>query len=119
MTAGAVLSGAKISISRQDGQLFAIESFTAHLLANTSGAGASIEVMPMVNGEDGLPNPVMFNASGNYGNEFTYSTPTLTGFDVYKFSLYVDLALVSLTVVDASLPPPTTDILQIDATKNR
>ena len=34
--------GAKITIRRQDGELFAIESFTAKLLANTGGAGGPL-----------------------------------------------------------------------------
>jgi hypothetical protein len=115
VTAGPNPSGARMSISRQDGLTFAIESFTFKLLANTAGAGASLEIMPLLNGEDGLPNPVMLDATGYYGMNFSYNTPALTGFDAYKITLYVDFALLSLTVVDASLPPPSLDILQLDA----
>ena len=115
VTTGPVLSGARIDIKRQDGEPFAIESFIAQLLANTAGAGASFEIMPMLNGEDGVPNPFMYNATGFAGSQFTYDTPELTGFDAYKMTLYVDFALMSLTVVDASLPPPSLDIFQMDA----
>ena len=59
VTAGPVLSNARIDIKRQDGELFGIESFTAQLLANTAGAGAAFEIMPMLNGEDGVPEPFM------------------------------------------------------------
>ncbi len=114
VTAGPVLSGARIDIRREDGQLFAIESFTAQLLANTAGAGGRWEIMPLLNGEDGVPDPFTYNATGNAGNRFSYNTPELSGFDAYKMTLYVDFALMSLTVVDASLPPPALEILQMD-----
>jgi len=113
VTAGPTTSGARIDIKRQDGQLFAIGSFTAQLLANTYGAGGSWEIMPLLNGEDAVPNPFMYNASGYYGQNFSYNTPELTGFDAYKITLYVDYALMSLTVVDASLPPPQLDLFQV------
>jgi hypothetical protein len=115
VTAGPSPSGARIVIKRQDGELFDISSFTAKLLANTAGAGAAIEVMPQLNGEDGLPDPVMCEASGYYGQNFTYTTPQLAGFDTYKLTLYVDYALMSLTVVDASIPPPVLEIFPMDA----
>ncbi len=75
------------------------------LLANTAGAGAALEIMPLLNGEDGLPNPIAFDATGYAGMTFHYdtspnpwgSTALLTGFDTYKLSLYVDFALVGLT----------------------
>ncbi len=106
VTTGPALSGAKLVIKRQDGQPFAFASFTAKLLANTGGAGAAFEIMPLLNGEDGFPDPLMVDATGYYGQQFTYPTPTLTGFDTYQITLYVDFALLALTVVDASLPPP-------------
>jgi hypothetical protein len=37
-------------------------------------------------------------------------TPELHGYDTYKFKLYVDFALMSLTAVDPSPPPPTLSI---------
>ena len=116
VTTGPVLSGAKITIQREDGQTFAIESFTNKLLANTAGAGGAFEIMPLLHGEDGLPDPLAYDASGMYGNSFTYHTPELAGFDAYIMTLYVDYALMSLTVVDASLPPPALEIVQGGAT---
>ena len=116
VTAGPAPSKARIDIRRQDGQFFAIESFTAKLLANTAGAGGAIEVMPLLNGDDGFLEPLRCEASGYYGQNFTYITPTLTGFDSYKMTLYVDYALLSLAVVDASIAPPALEIFQVDAT---
>lgn len=116
VTAGPSPGKAQVRLRRQDGQPFAIKTFKAKLLANTAGAGAAIEVMPMLNGEDGLPDPVMYNATGYYGSQFTYLTPALTGFDTYIITLYVDYALMSLTVVDPSAPPPRLDIQPLDVT---
>lgn len=116
VTAGPSPSGARLDIRRQDGAVFDITSFRAKLLANTAGAGASWEIMPKLNGEDGLADPVMFNATGYYGQEFNYSPTQLTGYDAYKMTLYVDFAMMSLTVVDASLAPPTLEIVSWDAT---
>lgn len=100
---------AQITIQRVDGNVFDVTTFTAKLLANTYGAGGAIEVMPKINGEDALANPVPFNATGYYGQSFTYgegSTSLLSGADSYTFSLYVDFALTGLTLVDASVPVP-------------
>ena len=103
---------AQITISRVDGSIFAIPAFTAKLLANTVGAGGAIEVMPMLNGEDAFSDPLAFNATGNANQTFSYnagttpSTSLLTGFDTYKFSLYVDFALTGITLVDAGIPSP-------------
>lgn len=110
VTAGPVTSGARIDIKREDGQPFAIQSFTAQLLANTAGAGAAMEIMPMLNGEDGVPDPFMYDATGYYGMHFTYNTPPLTGYDAYKITLYVDYALMSLTVLDDR---PALDIVSL------
>lgn len=115
VTAGPNPGGARIEIRRQDGQPFAIETFTAQLLANTAGAGGAWEIMPMLNGEDGVPNPFVYDATGIAGNRFTYHTPELAGFDAYKMTLYVDYAITSLTVVDASLPPPVLDLARMNA----
>lgn len=101
--------GAQITIQRVDGALFDLTSFTAKLLANTAGAGGSIEIMPLSNGEDMLPNPVAFDASGNYGASFSYnqsvphqntlnSTVLLKNADTYVLKLYVDWALTALTL---------------------
>lgn len=113
VTAGPTPSGARISIQREDGQLFAIESFTARLLANTGGAGAAFEIMPLLNGEDGAPDPFMYNATGYAGSQFTYDTPELAGFDAYQMTLYVDYALMRLTVVDASPAPPSLSVVHV------
>ena len=105
VTSGPTPGKAQITISRVDGNVFDITAFTAKLLANTSGAGGSIEVMPQLNGEDGYADPLAFNATGNSGNSFTYNASTttlLTGFDTYKINLYVDFALTGITLVDAS-----------------
>ena len=115
VTAGPNPSGARITIERQDGEPFAIQSFTLQLLANTAGAGASLEIMPMLNGEDAFPDPFMYDATGYAGRRFTNNTPQLSGFDSYKMSLYVDFALMRLTVVDASPPRPILDFAQVDA----
>jgi len=115
VTAGPNPSGARITIKRQDGEPFAVQSFNFQLLANTAGAGASLEVMPMLNGEDAFPDPVMYDATGYAGRRFTNNTPQLSGFDAYKMSLYVDFALMRLTVVEASPPRPTLDLVQLDA----
>lgn len=116
VTAGENPGGAVINIRREDQELFGIPAFSVKLLASTAGAGGAVEVMPMLNGEDGLPDPIPFNASGSYGSVFSYVAPQLTGFDSYKFKLYVDFALTSLTIVDATIPPPSIDIVQIDPT---
>lgn len=116
VTAGPNPGGAKLTIRRVDGQSFGIETLTLKLLANTAGAGASFEIMPKLNGEDGAADPFMYDATGYYGGSFTYHTPDLIGFDTYVMSLYVDFALTSLTVVDASLPPPRLDLVQVNDT---
>jgi hypothetical protein len=96
---------ARITLQRVDGQVFDLTAFTFQLLANTGGAGASLEIMPVLNGEDGFADPVYFNATGYYGQTFSYdtspnpmgSTALLTGFDTYKIGLYVDFALIGAT----------------------
>ena len=111
-----------ITITRLDGDVFDLTAFTAKLLANTSGAGGSIEIMPLLNGEDGLPNPVAFQATGNYGQSFAYdeftpgylgNTALLKNFDTYKVGLYVDFALTSLTLDGAPVPEPGTAALAL------
>ena len=91
-----------------DGQPFELRSFTGKLLANTAGAGGSFEIMPQLNGQDAFPNPLMFDATGYAGNTFAHN-PALSGYDTYTIHLWVDYALIQLTVADASLPP-TLDI---------
>lgn len=100
-------TGARITLTRADGQPFDIRRFTFRILGNTAGAGAMLEIMPLVNGEDALPDPLMYQATGFYGQTFTNVTPELSGYDTYKFKLYVDFALMNLTLVDPSPPSPT------------
>jgi len=100
-------SGARITLTRADGQPFDIRHFTFRLLGNTAGAGAMLEIMPLVNGEDALPEPLMYQATGFYGQTFSNATPELSNYDTYKIKLYADFALMSLTLVDPSPPPPT------------
>lgn len=118
---------ARIILARVDGGLFDLPSFSVKLLANTAGAGGALEIMPLINGEDAFPDPLYFDVTGYYGNVFHYdtspnplgSTALLTGFDTYKMTLYVDYALVSLTLASA-LPGPRSCCLPggacIDAT---
>lgn len=69
--------------------------------------------MPLLDGEDGFPDPITFDATGYANMIFTYdtspnpwgSTALLTGFEAYKLSLYVDFALVGLTFT-SSAPGP-------------
>lgn len=120
VTAGPTPGGARITIRREDGGVFDLKSLTFHLLANTAGAGATLEIMPMRNGEDVLKDPVYFDATGYYGNDFSYgtgpnpwgSTAALTNADTYKIGLYVDFALTALTLESAVPDPnrPPTDL---------
>ena len=41
-------------------------------------------VMPMLNGEDALPDPLTYDATGIAGNQFSYNTPPLSGCDAYS-----------------------------------
>ncbi len=100
-------SGANITLTRPDGQPFELRSFTGKLLANTGATGGSFEIMPKVNGEDALQNPLMFDATGYAGNTFTH-TPALTGYDTYVIHLWVDWALIGLTVADTNDVVPAT-----------
>jgi len=103
---------ARLTIQRADGSLFNLISFTAQLLANTAGAGANIEIMPLVNGEDAFNDPLYFNATGFYGGTFSYdesynylgSTALLKNFDTYKIGLYVDFAFTALVLEGAAVP---------------
>jgi len=101
---------ARITLERVDGQVFDLTAFTAQLLANTAGAGGSIEIMPLVNGEDAFTDPLFFDATGYTWQTFSYdtspnpwgSTALLTGYATYKINLYVDFALVALTLESAA-----------------
>ncbi len=93
---------ASITLRRVDGQTFDLQSFTGKILGNTAGAGAAFEVMPQLNGNDALPNPLTYDASGYGGQSFGYA-PMLTGYDTYILNLWMDYALTQLTVADASV----------------
>jgi hypothetical protein len=109
VTAGPSPGNAKITIRRVDGAIFALTSFTAHLLAN-AGAGRAIEIVPLLNGEEPLNDPLYFDVSGNYGNQFSYdtspnylgSTATLRNYDTYVINLTLDYALTALTLESAA-----------------
>jgi hypothetical protein len=102
---------ARITLQRVDSGVFDLTAFTAKLLANTAGTGGSIEIMPILNGEDAFNDPLYFDVSGYAGNTFSYdtspnylgSTALLTGFETYKITLFVDFALTALTLEDASI----------------
>lgn len=105
----------EIILARVDGALFDLTAFSAKLLGNTGGAGAKFEVMPTLGGEDAWNDPVEFQATGYYGQVFSYdeSSPSYIGntsllkdFDSYKISIYVDFAWTALTLVDDSVGTP-------------
>ena len=110
---------ARITLQRLDGEVFDLTAFSAKLLASTAGAGGKFEVVPFLNGEEVFNDPVEFDATGIAGNVFSYntspnplgSTVLLTGFDKYMIGLYVDFALVGLTVESAVVPEPSSFVL--------
>ncbi len=111
ITAGPNPDKAQITVRRVDGGLFDLTSFTAMLLAN-AGAGRAIEIVPLLNGEEPLNDPLYFDVSGNYGMEFSYdtspnpngSTAELVNYDAYMIRLTLDYALTALTLTDPSVP---------------
>jgi hypothetical protein len=103
VTAGPSPGKAVITIKREDGARFDLRSFTGKLLANTAATGAAFEIMPQLGGEDALPDPWMFDASGYYGQSFSH-TVGLTNYEAYKIGLFVDFAITALTLTDASVP---------------
>jgi hypothetical protein len=112
---------ARLTLQRVDAQPFDFPEFTFKLLANTFGAGGSIEIMPLVDGEDAFDDPLYFDATGFYGQTFHYdtspnpwgSTALLVGFDTYKIGLYVDFAFIALTLESAA-PGPQSCCLPAD-----
>lgn len=115
---------ARMTLQRVDGQVFDMTAFTVKLLANTGGAGAALEIMPLVNGEDAFADPIAFDVTGYYGQTFLYdtspnpwgSTALLTGYDTYKISLYVDFAMVGLTLNSAAIAGDFDQDGDVDAT---
>jgi len=113
VTAGPNPGDAQIKVQRVDGGVFDLTSFTAMLLAN-AGAGREIEIVPLLNGEEPLNDPLFFDVSGNYGQEFSYdtspnpngSTAELVNYDTYLINLTLDFALTALTLTDPSSASP-------------
>lgn len=97
---------ARIVLERVDGGVFDLSAFTTKLLANTWGTGGSIEIMPILNGEDAFNDPLYFDVSGSYSQTFSYdtspnylgSTALLSGFERYDITLFVDFALTAITL---------------------
>ncbi len=104
VTSGPTPGKAMITITREDGARFDLRSFTGKLLANTAATGAAFEIMPLLDGEDALPDPRMFDASGYGGQSFSH-TVGLTNYEAYKVGLFVDFALTALSLVSTSAPP--------------
>jgi hypothetical protein len=123
VTAGPTPGKAKITVRRVDGAVFDLTAFSAKLLASP-GAGRAIEIVPFLNGEEPLNDPLTFDvSSGYYGSVHSFDTSTpsyigstaaLTNYDAYVLNLTLDFALGSLTVVDASIPPPALAVSQLD-----
>lgn len=122
VTAGPHPGKAQITIQRVDGDVFDLTEFTAKLLANTAGTGASIEIMPKLNGEDAFNDPIYFDASGIAGNSFSYgpgspsylgNTSRLKGYDTYTINLFVDFALTGLTLEGAPVAVPEPSSLSL------
>lgn len=103
---------ARMTIQRVDGDVFDLPAFSVKVLANTAGAGAALEIMPLVDGEDAFNDPVAFDVSGYGGQVFSYdsspnpwgSTASLKGFDTYKIALYIDFAFVDLIFENDRIP---------------
>lgn len=120
---GGQASGAQIVVERVDGDVFDLTALTFELLGNTAATGASLEIMPTLNGEDAFNDPLALDASGYYGSTFSYDTATnilgstasLTGYQQYKIGLFVDFALMNLTVAGAAVPEPSTGGLVVCA----
>ena len=117
VTAGPTPAKASVMICRVDGEVFDILDFTAQLLAN-AGAGRAFEVVPKLNGEEPLNDPIQFDCSGSTYSTYTYShtpnylgqtTVPLTGYDSYQIGLTLDYALLDITVQGATtVPEPAT-----------
>jgi hypothetical protein len=114
VTAGPNPVQASVTISRLDGDVFDILSFSARLLANP-GAGRAFEVVPKLDGEEPLNDPIEFDCSGGPAIVYTYnqtpnhlgqSTAPLTGYDSYEIGLTLDYALLSITLQGAAVPEP-------------
>ena len=123
VTAGPNPAKASITVRRVDGAVFDLPAFSVRLLANP-GAGRAIEIVPFLNGEEPLNDPLPFDvSSGYYGSTQSFdattpahigSTAALTNYDAYAITLTLDYALTAITLVDASIPPPVLDIQRLN-----
>jgi hypothetical protein len=106
ITTGPLLgTGANITLKRPDGKPFDLWDFTGKILLNTAGAGGAFEIMPQLNGNDALLNPLQYDCSGYAGMSFSYHT-ALTGYDTYQIHMWGDYALTALTLIDTNPPVP-------------
>jgi hypothetical protein len=107
VTTGPLLgTGANITLKRADGKKFDLQVFTGTILLNTAGAGAAFEIMPQINGNDALLDPLQYPCIGYAGASFSYNTPALTNYDTYKIHMWGDFALTALTLIDTNPPVP-------------
>ena len=84
----------------------------------TPGPASAFEVVPKLNGEEPLNDPIQFDCSGLTYSTYTYShtpnylgqtTVPLTGYDSYQIGLTLDYALLDITVQGATtIPEPAT-----------
>lgn len=106
ITAGPSLgNGANITLTRADGKVFDLQSFTGKILLNTAGAGGAFEIMPQSNGNDAFNNPLTYDCTGYAGASFPYTT-ALSGYDTYQIHMWGDFALTALTLIDTNPPVP-------------
>src|SRR5690348_7912752 len=65
ITTGPLLgNGANITLARADAKTFDLQAFTGKILLNTAGAGGAFEIMPQLNGNDALSNPLTYDCTG-------------------------------------------------------
>lgn len=122
VTTGPTTGPATFTIKRVDGSVFDLPAFTAKLFGNTAATGAAIEIMPLLNGQDGFADPLTFDVTGYAGSSFTYNTTTplflgntstLRGFDTYNMTLFVDFGLTDVQLNGLVVPEPGTATLVI------
>lgn len=106
ITTGSLLgTGANITLKRVDGKPFDLWDFTGKILLNTAGAGGAFEIMPLLNGNDALPNPQQYDCTGYAGMSFTHHAG-LAGYDTYQIHMWGDYALTALALIDTNPPVP-------------
>lgn len=115
ITAGASAgTGANITITRADGKLFDMQSFTGEILLNTAGAGGAFEIMPQINGNDAFANPLQYDCTGYAGQTFSYTT-ALSNYDTYQIHMWGDFALTALVLTDTN-PIPAAGVTNVITT---